>query len=180
MPGSTLSPPATGGTVNADLLKDRVPAWFTLASTQRQTELSNYELHLPSWYHSATPEQQAALASRHKTYREALNQLETRLASFNDVFDFAEQPLKDAIKAQFNLDLDVRNMYFARKYAFKDRDDFSGFWCSTTRRIRPSTMSTGASRCWKPRWPISNRKRPGRHAATIARSSPVGAVMTAK
>ena len=130
---TTLSPPAAG-TVNADLrgahydlLKTRVPAWFSQASPQRQTELGNYELDLPTWYRSATPAQQAALSSRHTAFREALNQLETRLASFNDVFDFAEQPLKDAIMAQFKLDLDVRNVYFARKYTFKERDDFFGF-----------------------------------------------------
>ncbi|WP_158619147.1 DUF6543 domain-containing protein [Pseudomonas sp. KBW05] len=128
------TPPAAGGTLNADLrgvhydlLKTRVPTWFSQGPAHRQMELGNYELHLPSWYRRAPPEQHAALSRSHLDFREALNQLETRLASFNDIFDFAEQPLKDAIKDQFNLDLDVRNVYFARKYAFKDRDDLYGF-----------------------------------------------------
>ncbi|MBC8787677.1 dermonecrotic toxin domain-containing protein, partial [Pseudomonas fluorescens] len=34
--------------------------------------------------------------------------------------------LKDAIKQRFNLDVDVKNVYFARKYGFKSRDDLFG------------------------------------------------------
>ena len=122
-------PPAEGGTLNADLrgvhydvLKERVPAWFSQAPASRQAELGNYELHLPSWYRRATPQQHAALSSAHRHFRQALNQLENRLGNLNDIFEFAEQPLKDAIKSRFGLDVDVRNVYFARKYAFKDRD----------------------------------------------------------
>lgn len=127
-------PPAEGGTLNADLrgvhydvLKERVPAWFSQAPASRQAELGNYELHLPSWYRRATPQQHAALSSAHRHFRQALNQLENRLGNLNDIFEFAEQPLKDAIKSRFGLDVDVRNVYFARKYAFKDRDDLWGF-----------------------------------------------------
>ncbi|WP_433738457.1 NEL-type E3 ubiquitin ligase domain-containing protein [Pseudomonas putida] len=49
------------------------------------------------------------------------------MGSIKDIFEFAEQPLKEAIKARFKLDLDVRNVYLARKYAYRDRDDLYGF-----------------------------------------------------
>lgn len=135
MPAQPDTPLAATGTFHADLrgvhydlLKDRVPAWFRQAPLQRQAELASYELHLPSWYRKATPVQKSALAKAHANYRETMNQLENRLATINDIFDFAEPLLKDEIKARFALELDVRNVYFARKYVFKGRDDLFGFF----------------------------------------------------
>ena len=112
--------------VHYDFLKDRVPAWFSQGSTQRQEELANHEMELPSWYLTATAQQKADLADSHTRYRETLNQVENSLGNIQDVLAFAEQPLKDAIKQRFNLELDVRNVYFARKYGFKSRDDLYG------------------------------------------------------
>ncbi|SDK77940.1 C-terminal novel E3 ligase, LRR-interacting [Pseudomonas libanensis] len=125
--------PAAEGTFNVDLrgvhydfLKDRVPSWFTQATAQRQQELANHQLELPSWYLTATAQDKSALADSHTRYRETLNQVESSLGSIKDVLAFAEQPLKDAIKRRFNVDLDVNNVYFARKYGFKSRDDLFG------------------------------------------------------
>ena len=121
------------GTFNADLrgvhydfLKERVPVWFTQGSTQRQEELANHDTELPSWYLTATAQQKAELAARHTRYRETLNQVDNTLGDIKDACAFAEQPLKDAIKQRFNLDVDVKNVYFARKYGFKSRDDLFG------------------------------------------------------
>ena len=113
--------------VHYDFLKDRVPAWFNQATVQRQQELASHEMELPSWYLTATAQSRAELAASHIQYRETLNQIEAKLGDINEVLAFAEQPLKTAIKQQFNLDLDVRNVYFARKYGVKGRDDFYGF-----------------------------------------------------
>ncbi|MGE1154669.1 dermonecrotic toxin domain-containing protein [Pseudomonas kitaguniensis] len=112
--------------VHYDFLKDRVPAWFNQASVQRQQELASHEMELPSWYLTATVQQRAALADSHVRYRETLNQVENRLGNINDVLAFAEPLLKQAIKQRFDLDLDVNNVFFARKYGFKDRDDLFG------------------------------------------------------
>ncbi|HJR27420.1 MAG TPA: DUF6543 domain-containing protein [Pseudomonas sp.] len=112
--------------VHYDLLKDRIPAWFTAGSVQRQVELGNHELQLPAWYRTATSEQKTVLADHHTRYRETLNQIDARLGRIQDVFEFAEPLLKAAIKDRFKLDLDVRNVFFARKYAFKGRDDLFG------------------------------------------------------
>lgn len=114
--------------VHYDFLKDRVPAWFNQASQRRQEELASHELfQIPSWYRAASPDARAALAGSHTAYREALNTLEGRLGGISSILDFAEQPLKDAIKKTFNLDLDVRRVYFARKYGFpRGRADLYG------------------------------------------------------
>lgn len=125
--------PPPEGTFNVDLrgvhynfLKERVPAWFNQATAQRQQELADHELELPSWYLSATAQQKADLADSHNRYREALNQVEEHLGQIEDVLAFAEPLLKDAIKTRFKMELDVRNVYFARKYGFKSRDDLYG------------------------------------------------------
>jgi hypothetical protein len=112
--------------VHYDFLKDRIPAWFSESSVQRKVEAGSHELQLPAWYKTATSTQKKALADSHARFRETLNQVDTTLGRIKDVYAFAEQPLKDAIKARFNLDLDVRNVFFARKYAFKGRDDLFG------------------------------------------------------
>jgi len=116
--------------VHYDFLKDRVPAWFNQASTQRQEELAGHEMHqLPSWYRAASPDAKAVLGDRHTRYRQTLNTVDDRLGSISDIAAFAEKLLKDAIKKEFNLDLDVRNGYFARKYGTpRGRSDLYGLF----------------------------------------------------
>ncbi|WP_231422410.1 NEL-type E3 ubiquitin ligase domain-containing protein [Pseudomonas sp. Leaf59] len=102
-----------------DFLKARVPDWFNQASTRRQQELASHELHqLPSWYQAALPQARRVLEANHTRYREALNALEQTLGDITDIQAFAEEALTAAIKRTFNLDLDVKNVYFARKYAY--------------------------------------------------------------
>ncbi|WP_426160951.1 dermonecrotic toxin domain-containing protein, partial [Pseudomonas sp. DWR1-3-2b2] len=131
MAETLASDSAPAGSFNADLrgvhydfLKDRIPAWFSQATAQRQQELADHPLHLPAWYASAGP----ALVARHTHWRETLNTLDAQLGALEDPAAFAEPKLRAAIKQQFNLDLDVRRVYFARKYAFKNRNDLYGFF----------------------------------------------------
>ena len=110
--------------VHYDFLNGRIPAWFREATPQRQQELAAHPLQLPAWYTRAKP----ALVARHIRLRETLNSLEAHLDAIEDIRAFAEPRLKAAIRQQFQLDLDVRNVYFARKYGFKSRDDLYGFF----------------------------------------------------
>ncbi|MBO0494796.1 DUF6543 domain-containing protein [Pseudomonas sp. Marseille-Q1929] len=98
--------------VHYDFIKARIPTWFTQASARRQQELANHPLQLPPGYASA----KFALAAGHSRMREALNAIESRLGVIEDIVAFAEPKLKAAIKQQFNLDLDVHRVYFARKF----------------------------------------------------------------
>ncbi|MGQ7858091.1 dermonecrotic toxin domain-containing protein [Pseudomonas sp. 32A] len=133
MPASLT--PAAAGAFQADLrgvhyhfLKDRVPDWFNQATTQRQEELASHEMQLPSWYLAAAPQARAVLCNRNVQYREALNRIEHSLGTIKEISAFAEPLLKAAIKATFQQELDVTQVYFARKYGFKSRDDLFGFF----------------------------------------------------
>ncbi|HEF4761828.1 TPA: hypothetical protein SAN82_004286 [Pseudomonas putida] len=112
--------------VHYDFLKERLPNWFTQADLKRQKEIGEHPLQIPDWYLKATSKQKKALADNHTRYRETLNQIDARFGDIKDIFEFAEQPLKDAIKAKFNLELDVKNVYFVRKFASEGRDDLFG------------------------------------------------------
>lgn len=150
----TDSPSTSEATFNVDLrgvhydfLKERVPRWFMEGSTQRQEELGKLEMEMPAWYLAAAPQAKADMAARHDRFRETLNTIENRLGNIEDVLTFAEQPLKDAIKARFNLELDVRNVFFARKYApAGGRSDFYGaLVLDTTSDLTPSHRYRGIS-----------------------------------
>ena len=125
--------PATSGLSNTppsthyDFLKVRIPTWFTQATPQRGQELGNHTLQLPTWYAAASPAARAALALGHGRYRTALNSVDASLATIEDIGAFAEPLLKAAIQQQFKLDLDVRAVYFARKYVQKGQGSVSAF-----------------------------------------------------
>lgn len=112
--------------VHHDFIKDRLPGWFTQASARRQQELAAHPFQLPDWYTSASPPALAQLNASHRQWRETSNAVEARLGDIEDIAAFAEPRLKAAIKQQFNLELDVRHVYFARKYGVKSRDDLFG------------------------------------------------------
>ncbi|AZE87317.1 NEL-type E3 ubiquitin ligase domain-containing protein [Pseudomonas orientalis] len=125
MPDATFNADLRG--VHYDFLKQRVPNWFMKGTPQRQEELGKHEMDIPAWYLAATHTDKTTLAARHTRFRETLNSIEEHLGRIEDVLTFAEQPLKDAIKKEFNLELDVRNVFFVRKYGAKGaRDDFYG------------------------------------------------------
>lgn len=125
MPDATFNADLRG--VHYDFLKQRVPNWFKEGTPQRQEELGKHEMDIPAWYLAATHTDKTTLAAQHSRFRETLNSIEAHLGQIEDVLTFAEQPLKDAIKNEFNLELDVRNVFFVRKYGSKGaRDDFYG------------------------------------------------------
>ena len=112
--------------LHLDLLKARVPGWYSAAIVQRQRELSDHTLELPDWYAKAPYETRASLKSSHSRYREILNQVDNVLADIQDIRAFAEPLLEQAIKAEFKQTLDVNQVYFVRKYGRQVRGDFFG------------------------------------------------------
>ena len=107
-----------------DLLKSRIPGWYSGAIVQRQQELSDHQLELPDWYVKASPSLRASLKDSHSRYRERLNQIDNHLGNIQDIRSFAEPLLKQAIQDEFKLSLNVNEVYFVRKYGRKNRDDF--------------------------------------------------------
>ncbi|WP_103309837.1 MULTISPECIES: NEL-type E3 ubiquitin ligase domain-containing protein [unclassified Pseudomonas] len=109
-----------------DLLKARIPGWYSGAIVQRQQELSDHELTLPDWYAKASPDLWNSLKDSHSRYRERLNQVDNRLGNIQDIRAFAEPLLEQALLDEFNLTLNVNEVYFVRKYGRKTRDDLFG------------------------------------------------------
>ncbi|WP_431080506.1 NEL-type E3 ubiquitin ligase domain-containing protein [Pseudomonas thivervalensis] len=107
-----------------DLLKSRIPGWYSGAIVQRQQELSDHELELPGWYAKASPDLRDSLKDSHAQYRERLNQVDNRLGNIQDIRAFAEPLLEQAILAEFKQVVNVNEVYFVRKYGRKTRDDF--------------------------------------------------------
>ncbi|WP_339478456.1 NEL-type E3 ubiquitin ligase domain-containing protein [Pseudomonas sp. RL_5y_Pfl2_73] len=119
-----VRPEARG--LHLDLLKTRIPGWYSGAIVQRQQALSEHALELPDWYVKASHETRANLKSRHSRYRETLNQVDNTLGDIRDVRAFAEPLLKQAIEAEFKQELNVHQVYFVRKYGRQVRSDFFG------------------------------------------------------
>ncbi|SDA93168.1 C-terminal novel E3 ligase, LRR-interacting [Pseudomonas sp. NFACC15-1] len=109
-----------------DLLKARIPGWYSGAIVQRQQELSDHELTLPDWYAKASPDLWNSLKDSHSRYRERLNQVDNRLGNIQDIRAFAEPLLEQALLDEFNLTLNVNEVYFVRQYGRRTRDDFFG------------------------------------------------------
>ncbi|WP_248732277.1 DUF6543 domain-containing protein [Pseudomonas sp. MWU13-2517] len=144
MPDITL--PAVSPGIHSALLERAIPAWFSQARLPRQQELANHSLVVPAWYINASQTQKNALSASHAQYRTIFNQVDATLATIQDVQAFAEPLLKAAIKERFKLDIDVRNVYLARKFAPASRNDFYGFFIlDHTRNSRLNEEYRGVS-----------------------------------
>lgn len=106
-----------------DLLKSRIPDWFMSAIVQRQQALRDHDLDLPEWYVKAAHSTRARLNSSHAQYARMLNQVDHALATVQDIRAFAEPLLSQAIHETFKRTLDVKQVYFARKFAVQTRTD---------------------------------------------------------
>ncbi|WP_420233875.1 NEL-type E3 ubiquitin ligase domain-containing protein [Pseudomonas sp. ABY48] len=109
--------------VHDDLLKRRIPACYTQASTLRQVALSKHQLEIPDWYAKAGHEARTELKRSHERYCAVLSQIDNTLGSVQDIRAFAEPLLSQAIQTTFRRSLNVREVYFARKFAVKTRTD---------------------------------------------------------
>ncbi|WVV48333.1 DUF6543 domain-containing protein [Pseudomonas sp. NA13] len=115
--------PSNPAGVHDDLLKSRIPACYTQASTLRQVALSKHQLEIPDWYAKADPETRTELKRSHERYCAVLSQIDNTLGSVQDIRTFAEPLLSQAIENTFRRTLNVREVYLARKFAVKTRTD---------------------------------------------------------
>lgn len=123
----SLSPKNNG--VNDEFLKEKVPCWYREASDKRQRELSAHQLALPDWYKKASSVMKVASKESHTAYRHSLNSVEKILGGIQNPFEFAEPLLVQAIQDTFKQTLNVREVFFARKYRVgaPPRNDFYQF-----------------------------------------------------
>ncbi|WP_445570947.1 NEL-type E3 ubiquitin ligase domain-containing protein [Pseudomonas sp. E102] len=106
-----------------DLLKGRIPDCYMNATVQRQQALRDHELDIPHWYLNASHQTLASLKNSHAQYCKIFNQVDYALGNVQDIRDFADPLLTQAIQQTFRRTLKVREVYFARKFAVKTRTD---------------------------------------------------------
>ncbi|EJN37149.1 hypothetical protein PMI38_03421 [Pseudomonas sp. GM84] len=96
------------------LIMDKVPAWLTSATPETLKEMRTLLRTPDRQFARACAEKPATarhLADDHQAYRAALGGMHTLLAALPDLQHFAAQRLGSAIKARFDLDLDVTRTY---------------------------------------------------------------------
>jgi hypothetical protein len=128
MPGPTAAKTDTTPTSQEkgehyDLLKGRIADCYMNATVQRQKALHDHQLDIPAWYLKASHQTLASLKDSHAQYCKVFNQVDFALGNVQDVQTFAEPLLTQAIQQTFRRTLNVREVYFARKFAVKTRTD---------------------------------------------------------
>ncbi|MVV50640.1 hypothetical protein EJA72_20725 [Pseudomonas sp. PB120] len=88
-----------------------LPAWVTTASPATRLALKSARLDFPDWHAQATREQHQSLKAATTEYLTQRNQLESRLNKLQNVRDFAEPLLSDALKTRYGLELDVKTTF---------------------------------------------------------------------
>ena len=112
-----------------DFLQVNIPRWYKDSSLARQKELGSHQLDLPHWYRKASSILRAASKESHAAFRNSLSSVEKILSGIQDVLEFAEPLLVQAIQAEFKLKLNVKQVFFARKYRLgtPPRNDYYQF-----------------------------------------------------
>ena len=104
-------------------IKEHIPGWYANSSLRRKRELAELALEVPDFYHTASALSRETLRSSHADGWAALNAVDRVFDGLNDCVEFVEPLLIKAIKAQLNLDLDVRRTFYARKIYYRNRVD---------------------------------------------------------
>ncbi|MBC3383819.1 NEL-type E3 ubiquitin ligase domain-containing protein [Pseudomonas sp. SWRI179] len=106
-PEKAQSKPQATESLHADFLAAAMPAWLIEASTQRRQAIRQVATQMPAWYANASPEQRKVVDACFKQSVVAQNQLDTTLSSFLDIDTFARPLLIQALKDQFETEVDV-------------------------------------------------------------------------
>lgn len=104
-------------------IKEHIPGWYANSSLRRKRELAELALEVPDFYHTASTLSRETLHAAHADGWAALNAVDRVFDGLNDCVEFVEPLLIKAIKAQLNLDLDVRRTFYARKIYYRNRVD---------------------------------------------------------
>ncbi|WP_434563498.1 NEL-type E3 ubiquitin ligase domain-containing protein [Pseudomonas sp. R1-6] len=107
-PQKTIQPkPRATESLHADFLETAMPAWLIEASPQRRQALKKAATQTPAWYANASPEQRKALHACFKASVAAQIQLDKTMSSYQDIDTFARPLLVQALKDQFEIEVDV-------------------------------------------------------------------------
>ena len=100
-------PPAATLSIHGDFLEKTIPQWLVDATPARKSALKQTSPVLPPRYKTLSPEQRKSLNESVKASAIAQVQLDTTMATFKDVDAFARPLLLNALKEQFQVEVDV-------------------------------------------------------------------------
>ncbi|MET0947164.1 MAG: DUF6543 domain-containing protein, partial [Pseudomonas sp.] len=92
-------------------LRNALPDWVGQATLERRNALKAAQPRLTGALKAAPTAEQRALKALNADHWSAQSEVDQRLARLQDASAFAEPLLKDALKNQFDLDLDVRTTF---------------------------------------------------------------------
>ncbi|AZE61905.1 MULTISPECIES: dermonecrotic toxin domain-containing protein [Pseudomonas fluorescens group] len=104
-------------------IREHIPGWYTDSSLRRKRELAEFALEVPDFYRCADTVARESIHAAHADGWAALNAIDRVFDGLKDSVEYVEPLLVKAIKEQFNLELDVRRTFFARKIYYRKRVD---------------------------------------------------------
>ncbi|VVO70766.1 dermonecrotic toxin domain-containing protein [Pseudomonas fluorescens] len=110
-----------------------LPAWVLESSVETRNALKNASLEAPRWHRTVPRPQHQVLKASSQTHLAQRNRLGSMLEKLQNARDFAESILGPALKARFDLDVDVKTT-FLRLYIPQATPFFA--------------IKTGAARTW--------------------------------
>lgn len=102
-----------------DFIKKSIPDWLARAPADRRLALKKSRSSVPDWYRTASAASHAALKQAVERSWLSQTQVDRVFEDLADVRKFAEPLLRQALKNQYGLELDVRKTYL-RLYIPKD------------------------------------------------------------
>lgn len=97
--------------IHHDFIKRAVPTWVAGASLKRVSALKLGLCGIPQWSKDAPAVLHSSLKNSMTTSWHAQNDVDRMLAQLQDVYEFAEPLLIQALKTQYGIDVDVRHTY---------------------------------------------------------------------
>lgn len=102
--------------IHSDFIKSAMPDWLVKSSARRIGDLRNFPKVVPEWCKGASTSAHLTVKEATQASWQAQNQVDRMLEKLQDVESFAQPLLTQALKEQYNLELDVRET-FLRLYS---------------------------------------------------------------
>ncbi|MDR9753509.1 hypothetical protein RG836_18840 [Pseudomonas sp. SZMC_28357] len=97
--------------IHHEFIESALPDWLTTTSAQRASALKASTLGVEPWIRQATDAEHQRTASALGNSWRSQNTVDRMLSTVQNIADFAEPLLKKALKKQYQLDVDVREVY---------------------------------------------------------------------
>ncbi|MCU1774745.1 NEL-type E3 ubiquitin ligase domain-containing protein [Pseudomonas sp. 13B_3.2_Bac1] len=106
LPGAS-APTRTGPSLHGPLLEQTIPDWLVDATPARRAALKQAPTRMPAWHQALSAAQQQGLTEQVTAGFRAQTRLDQTMAGLEGIEAFAQALLVKALKAQFNVEVDV-------------------------------------------------------------------------